>query len=1184
MAVGSVSVRAFYYKYENTSTWNWDSSPKKCAIKSTDAKIAEGAQNYWIGANCNIFTAGWTRTAYNGNVYRHTGGSGSTLYVSAASGYYYAYIAGCAFAPVPYDDSDDIVFPSGRDVATSTAVGNLQYRRGYATSSIETAYQSQIVEPKGATIKATISSNAKGNATTGEGYTNQGSPYGSDAPYISFYYSNKATVDATTYNNADVLHFGGESVVYAATLSDSSYSVAYWTANGVKISGSDGKTSITYALPSEPVEISAVLVRSSSYITVKSENTAYVAVDGAIDSAITSNGATVSATASTATGSNLYGFKAWYANFEKANATLEECELYSEDAVLSYNAEGKDATFIAAYELKNTKLTVSRNVGDGTFSIAYGTVSETGKTSYEAYIPLGTHVTLETSGTDASKFLRWSTTIDGATSTSTNTRIEFDVSSNNVATTATAMFVQKRNKSLVVNFGYTTATSSNVAIADGSESIGTVSYGDTDITSVKTITVLNETEHIFSKSESSKFYSLEDSVKKKWVWHNGTAWKDVATEAPAWASVNSDGELVVNIPYNDTTSAYKVCAVFYKKTTYTVTHGISGENPFTGVEAKNDGCLVEITPAPDRPETNQYLEGTEITITLYPAADWNTKGISVNGESSPYVVKVTKNLAITAIFAAKTFPIVVKVDEYSESVGNVSIKYRDSNNTENTVSSEKLIEAEALINSPITISAVKASNASEGVAFYDWSMNGIFLSNETNVVRTVKSGAEFVARFSARITVDVDGAITDEFQIGEIGITWASASGEIKDSATLPDGTAIAKSFTAVCGDRVGLTATIPELPEGETAFFLGWYDSDVLISDWGTSASFTVGNARNITAKFAEQQKYPVFRLRHQSNATEPFCSFDIQGVLTENNLPNIEGVDTTLVNELDFFCNMNTVVQVTAVPFDANSRFLYWQKVKFGNYTTPGTEVLVANYSESTVLRVEMIAENVHFVPIFWTGETYKTYARLTTDSEANSGSISISGANVEYITASSVKVPQGDRITLQASPSNGYMFKGWFTDEAGEVPLTDSDGNPLTTSSIEVYPAADNTYYYAKFVNDTRAIYIFDESETMKTAKWRSKRVVTSAPINFSTAVFDSEGYGDKTENRPTLTVYEASSPDVPCKRSVTYTFADSNSRRLALSPRAEKAFEFEVVTQFPVNKVCISTSVSEIIGGA
>ncbi|MDX9860931.1 MAG: hypothetical protein RBS99_08425, partial [Rhodospirillales bacterium] len=194
--------------------------------------------------------------------------------------------------------------------------------------------------------------------------------------------------------------------------------------------------------------------------------------------------------------------------------------------------------------------------------------------------------------------------------------------------------------------------------------------------------------------------------------------------------------------------------------------------------------------------------------------------------------------------------------------------------------------------------------------------------------------------------------------------------------------------------------------------------------------------------------------------------------------------------------------------------------------------------------------------------------------TGSDATMGGIEIEPIGKYYHAGVTVYCDLLDAsdFTAVAKPANGYKFDGWYSS------ATPSSGALVSvaaqyTQTIET--GSVNTLY-AKFSQDTEAVYEWEGESVTKMAVWRSKRYVGTKPMNMTSARVYSDGYP------VSMSVYSASSPDHPVLEgsAASIDVLDQDARRLPMR-RPEKYVEIEVRSMETVAEVAVSTAMEGLV---
>lgn len=991
------------------------------------------------------------------------------------------------------------------------------------------------------------------------------------------------------YNNAGLLHVGGETVTFVCTPSNELCRVKRWTINGAEVPNSAGKTEIILTMPYADAAIVCEFEQYLNYVTVKADGTPGCRIDKPQTSVMMESGQQterITATVDEAEQVN-YRFVGWYKGYGN-NLAPEACtELVTTDAAVQFTAEGQDLTFVAKFASRRTTLKIGVS-GQGTFEATVNNqVVATGATTYENTDTRdGWTATLNAKAAERYYFSHWLIPLGETTSQSVYanpTSFELVARAENACT---AHFIEK------------TVVAMNLSVSGGvgqGSFSGDLSAGGifTDKKGLTTTDTYVETEYAFTATETDKLYGF-----KKWQYQIGTEWFDVVAEAlPGWIRQVDGDKLVVYIK-GGTNGPLGLRAVFYKKTTYTIGEPtIEGDHPINKNLASGDAAnTVSDLPTPDEMVggVKRWLE-QDIQLNATAGNKWEVVEIQVvfqnsgqqtfTGASASF--RLTENItAIRVIYNAKQYAVSVATAAGSEAVasasGSTPTVYFEYHPITDPDGWEQATSAEVYVDTPIILHAAPLAAFADTARFQQWSLNGVGLPYTANQSDVLITGTRaFEVTFEAKHTFDIVGSVVDAGEtiwFGEVEVSYVT--GGTRTTATLPDADgASALEAWLTCGSSFDLEAT-PKTTAGtttHTGYFSGWSESIggmwQGISGWGTSVeAVTVGEPRTLRATFSDQEVWPILRLRNPEGGL--YCAFTVSGARLERSqkIKTTGGGEeiVTLTDPNDHFCDPFSIVQVRMELYDDSTRFLRWQELAFGTVQEPGTAVEQENYSETSDLSVFMTG-NLHLVPIFWTGTPILAVARLTTDSEATFGDVSLEGDFITQTSDSEATFMQDDTATFVASPRNGYRFAGWYATAAGE-------GEPVSTEARMAVTMSATRVYYARFTQDRNAIYTFGTGTANKTLHWRSRRVTTSVPVSFSTAQVDVEGTYDDVS----LTVYHSSSPDVPYEEH-TYTVKDGNSRRIKLGERAEKCFEFEVETSHPVNFMGVGTSVNALLSG-
>ena len=164
-------------------------------------------------------------------------------------------------------------------------------------------------------------------------------------------------------------------------------------------------------------------------------------------------------------------------------------------------------------------------------------------------------------------------------------------------------------------------------------------------------------------------------------------------------------------------------------------------------------------------------------------------------------------------------------------------------------------------------------------------------------------------------------------------------------------------------------------------------------------------------------------------------------------------------------------------------------------------------------------------------------------------------------------SVLALQGTIVKAVTTSMNGYKFDGWYDN-------ADGNGTPLATDIDSVISVTTERTIYAKFRQDTTAIYEWEGSSENKSMEWVSKTYASNTPMAFAACRVDAIGYRPKSI--ADLTVESFSSPDAAPTRSVKLSnIATQGGRRIPVM-RPEKFSRIKIEANTEIDVVTVSTS--------
>lgn len=255
---------------------------------------------------------------------------------------------------------------------------------------------------------------------------------------------------------------------------------------------------------------------------------------------------------------------------------------------------------------------------------------------------------------------------------------------------------------------------------------------------------------------------------------------------------------------------------------------------------------------------------------------------------------------------------------------------------------------------------------------------------------------------------------------------------------------------TYLYGSEVTLNATVKNDYKANYEF-KGWYTkkdySDDPLKDAdgkvvGASYTLTV-NSENVTyyAKFGKKQK----TITVKGTPSDSF-SLDVSlptGTKTE------EVLDGNVVIGKKFTVDYDSNITFTVTP-KSNYRIDKW-------YTTEDESGILTDSDGKNEIKIASVNDG--------TSSLYKVKLIKTKDinvalgTGVTDGSVNINGT----VGTTKITADYGSSVTLNAVASDGYAFRGWYTDAS-------CSGNPVYSNSSQEIIVSDDTIstYYAKFEN--------------------------------------------------------------------------------------------------------------------
>lgn len=857
------------------------------------------------------------------------------------------------------------------------------------------------------------------------------------------------------------------------------------------------------------------------YAATESSTKGTVALSGWTTGSYFEAGVTKSATATPKTG---YRFLGWY----RTGQTLPD---YSTETAGLLTYSGADTTYTAKFAATKFALTVSAGAGGAAASTpASGTMVEE-----------GTVVTITATPAYNYVFASWSG-ISGA-----GADYSFYMPSVAVSTTANftvrpsfAIAVTKENGTLGT-VALTSATAPSVAETEGAIS----ATGYTNVKYTLTATVSDTVFNMFSG-----WYSGETLVSSE------LAYTFTLTAA----------------------AAVSLVAKFAARPAYTIETRVSDGSATSwniGNAAYDAGCRIQTDRAIDLQTPDRWLAGS-ITFTAAAASGWQiagwyiadadgvATGTLVDSGENPVTFTLAYNAVVTANFTRIPQTATAALQPYGDPRGDASVAYGGVSG--------------ASVSVPYGESAEFSATADAGYIFAGWfagypDATPISTANPYSVA--VTANTTLMAKFKATVTVtaahggtaDSTGTVNIALNTGNVPtnpgatdsrqvlVMWGvtiyaiGTAGSVFDAWYLTSDTGFENPLSGYSAEQNILTVTENM---ALTARFVGASDIE--------TRYLAILNYDNNEAEYS-----PLLGILASSGGTEITQSAWEEFTGT----PASTGSGTAGNKFYTFTGSVSTTL--SALPNSALG-FLQWRSSylipivptpETGNPQFTASSPVVIGTSPS----ITFVTNRHYIVTADWGAPVaVDVSVRYADGCDESNGGFTVTPVTAERIAVQggvTDQYVQGSAVTMTADVGNGYEFAGWYYDRAAT-----SLASALPSFTHTVIAPAE---FYAKFKQDSDAIYLWEGGTENKKFFWRSKRYKATNPFNPAAAMV----YGDAYP--VTLNLYMSSSPDAPATTVATVAVAARNQNGFRLpAARSEKYLEIEVGSTADVSEVTVSTS--------
>ncbi len=921
----------------------------------------------------------------------------------------------------------------------------------------------------------------------------------------------------TVASNGNGTVAGGGQVITGGSIGisatpNSHYSFSQW---------SDANTSASRTLTSvtSDATLAANFVQSEWQMYAASENTAQgtVSLSGWTTGAWLATGVTKTATATPKTG---YKFLGWY----RTGQTLPDYTTATA-SLLMYSA---NTTYTAKFTSTQFTLTVSYGTG--------GTVSSTPESG--SVVTEGAQVTITATPAYNYTFASWSG-LTGAGASYT-----FYMPSANLSTTAS----------------FAARPSFPVTVTKENPSYGTIS-----------ITSVGGTVSEVGGSLSATFYT-NISYTMHAVLSNSTLYEFVGWKYNATGAIVSTSLDYESTPTGAPPSA-AFTAVFAQRASYTLL--LLATDGSTNTSETNPayvaGCRILQNRNPDFNSPDRWL-ADGITITATPVTGWRVAGWGASNRDNgsglfqnttginPLNFTLSCNTQVICAFEKIPVTAACNVHSASSAAGTVEVSFG--------------LESGESVAMRYGDEATFSATPEAAYLFAGWySPDGTLVSSNASYTHVMTGDLTLTAKFSSTVSLSVAHSVAAD-DTGTVKINGGTAGSSVSASVVL-GGTCVIKAVQTAGSifDSWYLASD-----SGFATPLEGYLDEYTIIVTGPTSLK-----ARFLGVSDLEDRYLAVLNYNNNTSSYDPLLgilSATIAGTGTEITQAAWESFTGSAAptglepGTAGYHFYKFTGSKATTVSAISNTSlgFMQWKSLYLipivptpeagqPQFTASSPVVIGTSPSVSIVTNRHYMLTAVWGDPI-----AVDVSVKFADGCDESNGGFSMTPITANRLSVQggiTDKYLQGAEVVLSAEVENGYVFSGWFYDRAAT--------NLASTETTFTHEVLAPTEFYAKFAQDTDAIYKWEGDTVNKMASWRSKRFMASKPFNPSSARVYADAYP------VTLSIYMSSSPDAPSALTPTVSLYARNQDGFRLPmARPEKYIEIELRSQHDVTEAVVSTS--------
>lgn len=536
-------------------------------------------------------------------------------------------------------------------------------------------------------------------------------------------------------------------------------------------------------------------------------------------------------------------------------------------------------------------------------------------------------------------------------------------------------------------------------------------------------------------------------------------------------------------------------------------------------------------------------EGKTVTATAQTSglvgivfSSWSVSGVAVQDQTANPLTFTMPDAAVSLVATYELKPLTVthNVDDASEyATDGQTSAYIDYGGGEQGDITDAVYGDTAVFEAP-------APRPDSNFTFDGWyDASGTRVATARTYTTVLSGDLALVAKYAIPVTIGKNEAADCK---GEFSVNGTEYETQTAITLTRPLGSVLHVSATATSGYFGGWQV------DGATNVSDIFAEDDIVVAAIrnGSAGAYTYVDSRSYVAQFvATAPEFTVLCESAKSNVQDAGNAGTL--VVTGEGVTEGTGGAYTV-------SGFRAVTLVTSP--DATSPLPLLDVVEvFGSYPTE-TEESIGD------VRVVRVSKDRKFRAKWGTPAKYTVSVSAEANGMAYVGDLS--GVTEQIVN-------QGDSVTVNAVPLNGYRFDGWYVGE-----------QRIDAGSSHTFVPTANIALQARFTEDVAAIFLWEGSDAPKKLTWTSKVYATPRPFDPVAARVDAAGYPVD------LTVRTYSSPDkadpLPVRdhalTSQNPLAVQSQDGRRLPRMRPERYLSVSVESYHEVDAVIVGTNMAEV----